>query len=83
MRQYEPIWNKLKKTKQARIKAEVCRHATIKKAVIKEKDNDLAYKLELTETKMAAKLEITSEGKILTFKLVVRRPLKHLTPDDL
>jgi hypothetical protein len=45
MRRYEAIWLQLKKTGECRIIAHPSLHARIKKAVTKEKHQDLEYRL--------------------------------------
>lgn len=49
MRLYEPIWERIKTAKSARIKAAPRHHSKIIKAVTKEKYSDVAYKLLLDE----------------------------------
>jgi len=86
MRQYEPIWNRLKslpkdeaKTKGVSITAPAQLHRRIIKAVIKEKDIDLGYKLLLKENEdRTAKLVILRRGGFVTFKLEFSIGLKDL-----
>lgn len=67
MREYEPIWNKLKQDKVVSITANSRLHPRIIKAVKKEKWMDLGYKLTI-EPKVAT-LSHVSKDSILTFKL--------------
>lgn len=46
MRKYQVIWKKLKADGECRLTAHPSLHKRIKKAVSKEKCNDLAYKLQ-------------------------------------
>lgn len=71
-RHYAPIWSELKSKQSCEITAHKTVHARIKKALRKEKDEDLAYKFECGELKnpVRAQLQMTSEGSILRFKLV-------------
>lgn len=69
MREYEPIWIRLKQKKVAALVASPKLHRRIMKAVCKERNNDLAYKLELSESNRKAKLEFESDDKKLTIKL--------------
>lgn len=67
MREYEPIWNKLKADKVVSITANRLLHPRIIKAVKKEKWKDIAYKLEI-EPRVAT-LSHTSKQAVLTFHL--------------
>jgi len=68
-RKYEPIWTELKVSGKAALTADPRLHARIKKAVIKEKDNDLGFKLSASEDRKKYKLTVISTGKVLTFRL--------------
>ena len=74
MRQYEPIWHKLKslplseaKAKGVSVTANRRLHPRIIKAVIKEKWSDLAYKVATDPHK--TRLYHTRNGAVLTFYL--------------
>lgn len=59
MRQYQPIWEAIKKNNTASIVAPISNHKRIIKAVSKEKYLDEGYKLQLEEKGLKAKLIIT------------------------
>lgn len=72
MRQYEPIWNRIKTNKSASLVAPVESHRKIIKAVIKEKHQDDGFKLQLAEKALTAKLIISKDitkPKLLMFSL--------------
>lgn len=69
MRTYEPAWHSLKQNLELRIAAEPAVHARIVKAVIKEKNIDLVYKLQLDEECKRAILTWNKQNKMLIFKL--------------
>ena len=69
LRKYEPIWKELKLSGKAALTAKPQLHARIKKAVIKEKDNDLAFKLSASEGGKKYKLSVASNGQVLSFLL--------------
>lgn len=79
-RKYASIWERLKSTYKAQIIASIALHPRIKKAVIKEKYNDLGFKHLCNEENKDYKLIITSEKKVLSFKLIER---KHILLDQL
>ena len=57
MRQYQPIWNQVKKHKVARIVAPISVHRRIIQAVRKEKAKDLANRLDNAENKIRTELK--------------------------
>ncbi len=67
---YQPIWDQLKAEGESRIVAPLPFHARIKKAVIKRKDKDLGFKLELSEQCKYVKLDISTQGNTIRFKLL-------------
>lgn len=70
LRQYEPIWIALKERGYCRIAAPTPLHRRIKKAVIKEKYNDIAWKLTLSEEQhKSAALTFEFKGAEIIFKL--------------
>ena len=70
MRQYEPIWLKIKATYTASLSAPPALHARIIQAVRKEKAIDLAWRYMLAESKERYELKEEVIGKIITFTLV-------------
>jgi hypothetical protein len=81
MRQYEPVWIKLKKEKQVSITAHRSMHKRIIKAVTKEKWMDTAYKLEMFP--IHAIMTHTRKGSIVTFILTLYTDLTQVTEKDL
>jgi len=74
MRQYEPIWNKLKQmplrdasTIGVSLTANRALHRRIVKAVQKEKYGDVAYKISIEPLKTV--LSYTRKDSLLTFRL--------------
>jgi len=61
MRQYEPIWHRIKTKNHASLVTRPANVARIIKAVIKEKHKDEGYKLQLAEDALVAKLVITQK----------------------
>ena len=59
MRQYEPIWNRIKTKNTASLVTHKDNVARVIKAVIKEKHKDTGYKLELSEQALISTLDIT------------------------
>ena len=81
MRQYEPIWNALKKNKSVQVRADFRAHKRIYKAVVKEKWLDLGFKIE-TDPYYAI-LSHSSKGNILTITMKLHRNLAHITEKNL
>ncbi len=69
MRQYEPIWIAIKENNTASLVADLSQHATIKKAVIKEKHKDVAFKLLCSEKGIKYKLRILTSKNLIKFIL--------------
>ena len=71
LRKYEPVWIEIKTTGVCRISAHKAFHRRIIKAVTKEKDMDLGYKLECTEAETPIRPVMLShcEGAVITFTL--------------
>lgn len=69
---YYPIWKQLKLHGECHVALDSRRHYDLKRAVIKEKDKDTAYKITLREQDVpqTSRLKITSSGNKLSFKLV-------------
>jgi hypothetical protein len=76
-RKYEPIWDSLKasiispasRAKGVFIKAHPAYHPRIIKGVVKEKDQDVGFKLSLYPKR--AKLEYSAVDSVITFKLQI------------
>jgi len=86
MRQYEPIWNRIKTHNHASIVAPVSNHNKIKKAVIKEKHMDEGYKLLLAEKAIKAELVVTKDKtnpSLITFSLITKISIDNIGVDDL
>lgn len=69
-RKYQPIWDKLKATGKCELAVPMPYHPRVKKAVLKEKDNDIGFKLLLGEQCKKARLEIETQGAKMVFKLI-------------
>lgn len=78
MRQYQPIWERLKVHKVAALEAHPQLHKRIIKAVIKEKYMDITYKLLLAEAAQKAIISYSIEDRIITFKLHISIGLTDL-----
>ena len=76
MRQYTPIWYEIKINGFCDISSHRAYHRRIIKAVHKEKDLDLGYKLECTEAYPPIRTLLYSkrEGSIIKFRLI-KKPL--------
>ena len=74
MRQYTPIWNQIKTESHCEISAHRVYHRRIIKAVTKEKDMDLGYKLELSERSppQYALLKSSRSGSIIKFSITIK-----------
>lgn len=69
-RLYEPIWRSVKDTGTCSIAAPSPLHSRIIKAVKKEKDKDLGFKVIMAEEGRAARLQITVQKAKITFRLI-------------
>lgn len=81
MRQYEPVWNRLKKDLQVQLTAHRSLHRRIIKAVTKEKWMDDAFKLEIFPKH--AVMYHSRKGNIVTFKLVYYVDLTKVSHQDI
>jgi hypothetical protein len=81
MRQYEPVWNELKKKKVARITAHRALHPRIIKAVIKEKWMDVGYKIEIDP--YHAFISYSIKHSIVTFTLTLKLNTANITENML
>lgn len=72
MRQYQPIWEQIKKNYTATLVAPASMHAALRQAVRQEKFRDAGFKLLLSEAGIKMKLYSTSDEKrgTITFTLV-------------
>lgn len=80
MRKYQAIWEELKKTMVCCLSADERHHPRIIKAVFKERDKDLAWKLERAESQTRFRLKASSNQAQLVFQLI---PSKKLSVEDL
>lgn len=76
MRQYEPIWLRIKNKKTASIVTHVNNQTRVIKAVKKEKHRDTGYKLLLAEKGLTAKLVIVTEPKEDAVTVLIHFSLK-------
>lgn len=66
---YLPIWNRLKAEKVCRITAPVQFHKTIIKMVKNKRDDDIAYRFELSESGKTHEIKTVVKGTVITFTL--------------
>lgn len=73
LRQYSPIWEQIKRDGYCEVAAHRAHHPRIRKALRKEKDLDLGYKLECSEANppIKAVVRVTQLGSVLRFRLVI------------
>lgn len=86
MRQYEPIWTAIKRNNHASIVASIRSQAKIIKAVVKEKNIDTGYKLELSDKCLKAKLIVAIDKKnkkLITFSLEITINQKYIGVSNL
>lgn len=69
MRTYQPIWETLKQYNTVTIQANPSAHPRIIKAVAKEKDKDLAYRLLIAESYQRSVLKSKINGNQVSFTL--------------
>lgn len=69
MRTYQPIWESLKVNHTVTIQANPSAHARIIKAVAKEKDKDLGFKVLVSESFQRSVLKAKINGNQVTFEL--------------
>ena len=81
LRQYEPAWLAIKQNPNpptgkfsCELSAHKAHHPRIIKAVVKEKDMDVGYKLECSEMKppQRSRLRVTTSGSIIRFRLLLQ-----------
>ena len=76
MRQYEPIWHRIKTRNSASISTHPDNAARVIKAVIKEKHRDTGYKLLLSEKALKSKLNITKEVNGKSSEIIIHFSLE-------
>ena len=69
MRKHQPIWDRLKRDLTASLSASPAMHKRIIKAVIKEKNRDLGWKLLTSEESKHYRLRYQINGALITFHL--------------
>lgn len=80
LRQYEAIWIKVKETGSVRLHVHPTQAYTVRRMVKKEKDQDLAWKME-NETTLRTrvmKYSYDEDKQEMTFKLIDRSAVKFL-----
>ena len=83
-RLYQPLWERLKIEKRVQIKADPKALKRIRKAVTKEKDQDLAWKVENENCYMVIRTESDLTTGVITFELLpAANKLPRLTAKDL
>lgn len=72
MRQYQPIWEQIKRTKRARLVAPAFNHAKIVQAVMKERSLDTSFRNLLKQHNIRLELVKLANAKkgTLSFKLI-------------
>ena len=73
MRKYQPVWEQIKTSGICELSAHRLHHPRIIKAVTKEKDMDILYKLENSELSppLVALMRSYRKGSIITFTLTL------------
>lgn len=71
LREYQPIWEAIKSQGKTRLSVPIPFQPRVRKAVLKEKYNDLGYKVLLAERHKIARLEIETRGAMMIFTLIV------------
>ena len=77
MRKYQPVWEQIKLTGKCEISSHKAYHWRIRKAVWKEKDLDLLYKLQCSEANPPIKAftKVTTLGSVIIFELEIRNAI--------
>lgn len=78
MRQYEPIWIRLKQLGEVRLAVPRPLHARIIKAITKEKWMDSGFRFLLSEDGKSSELEFIQEHNVITVRLIVRNTGRFL-----
>lgn len=69
-RKYQEIWEQIKAKGKCELVTHTAWHPRVKKAVLKEKDNDLGFKLMMGEEYKRARLKVESIGAKMIFTLI-------------
>lgn len=69
LREYQPVWNKIKETAKCRLEVPPQLVARVKKAVIKEKNMDSAFKLMNDEDQFRLVISYDRKSQVLKFEL--------------
>ena len=72
MRKYQPIWERLKKRDRVVLEVEPWLARRVKKAVIKEKDSDIPFKIMNELERLRLVFEYSPETKRMTIALVAK-----------
>lgn len=81
-RKYGGIWTILKRDYICSIAAHPSLHARFIKAVIKEKDRDVGFKILKASYSLEVKLQCLVEGSKITFRLQEHISFKHISAKD-
>ena len=71
-RKYQPIWNEIKQKKKCSVSAHPLLFKRIIKAVVKEKDRDLAFKIANDLDSLYLDITRDEEKHLITFRLKQR-----------
>lgn len=69
LRKYQPIWEQIKQKGHCSVAADPRLHRRIIRMVSKEKDNDSAFRVLMSESHSFSKLLIKIEGAKITWEL--------------
>jgi hypothetical protein len=72
-RKYYPIWDTLKAKHKVVLAVPKQEQQRVKKGVLKEKDNDLGYKILLAENSQRAKLKVSCIQNRVTIELMLTK----------
>lgn len=75
MRKYQPVWEQIKANGICELSAHRLHHPRIVKAVTKEKDMDILYKLENLELSppIVAIMHSSRKGSVITFTITLTK----------
>jgi hypothetical protein len=73
-RKYAQVWEQIKQKGICAISAHKAYHRRIKKALRKEKDQDLLYKMNCLEANppIVARVKTKTSGSVITFRLIIK-----------
>lgn len=82
---YQTAWETLKKspTLTVKIAADPAVHDRIYKAIRKEKDQDLVYKMQMADDGKSARLASSVEGSTLILSLVIKESYANYSKENL